>query len=103
MRFKNWQGDFDVDFGEGAGGDRGRLSWQATGADDATNAMYAPGGTPAAYGGAKPTTGLGAPLMPAPTGDDPLDKIRAEIEALMSGQSTPMESDALRRLLEQQV
>jgi hypothetical protein len=103
--FGNWQGNFDVDYGEGAGADGGRLSWQTEGADDATRAMYAPGGTPAAYPGAQPAnTGLGAPLMPAPVGgDDPLDKIRAEIEALMSGQSTPLETDELRKLLEQSV
>jgi hypothetical protein len=103
--FNNWQGNFDVDYGEGAGGDRGRLSWQTTGADDATKQMYAPGGTPAAYqGSARPAnTGLANPFMPAPVGgDDPLDKVRAEIDALMKGQSTPMEQDELRKLLEQQ-
>jgi hypothetical protein len=104
--FNNWQGNFDVDYGEGAGGDRGRLSWQTTGADDATKQMYAPGGTPAAYqGSARPAnTGLANPFMPAPTGDDPLAAVQAEIEALMAnGKSTPMEADALRKLLEQQV
>jgi hypothetical protein len=104
FNFSGWQGNFDVDYGEGAGGDRGRLSWQTTGGDDATRQMYAPGGTPAAYPGAQPAnTGLGAPLMLAPTsGEDPLARVQAEIAALMAGNgSTPMETDELRKMLEQ--
>jgi hypothetical protein len=91
FNFSGWQGNFDVDYGEGAGGDRGRLSWQTTGADDATNAMYAPGGQVPTYQPAQQSAGVQAPAyMPAPT-DDPMAKIQAEIAALMANQSTPME------------
>lgn len=105
MRFKNWQGEFDVDYAQNAGGEGGRLQWGAEGADDATRAAYAPGGTAPSFAG-RPGAAPATPLMqglggPQSQGDDPLAKIQAEINALMQGGSTPMEQDELRRLLEQ--
>jgi len=33
FRFKNWQGEYDVDYGRGAGAEDGALAWQATDAN----------------------------------------------------------------------
>lgn len=65
FRFNNWQGDFWVDFGRGAGAPGGALAWQAEGADDATRAAYpTPGGTPQPRGPAMPwTSGLLAQIL----------------------------------------
>ena len=64
FRFKNWQGEYDVDYGRGAGADGGALAWQATDA----NAAPVIGGTPGASN-TLPITGGGAPVMPGQQSD----------------------------------
>ena len=103
--FENWQGKFNVDYGQNAGAPAGsmlqRLQWGADSADPATAAMYAPGGSAPAY----------TPKSPAPpsqTGMQPtidiaraMPQILAEIRALTNGQPSPMDQQALMELLQQ--
>ena len=90
FRFKNWQGQFDVDFGRGAGADGGALAWQV---DDGTAQMGSGPYVPKA-------AGL-IPLMQQPQqeGEDALAKIQKEIEALQQGGASPLDQDALASLL----
>lgn len=88
FHLQNWQGDFDVDYGRGAGADGGALAWQV---DDGTaqmpaNASYTP-------------RGVGAPMMPPPAQDDTMAAILNEIEALQRGGASPMDQQALMELL----
>lgn len=92
FKFKNWQGEFDVDYGRGAGADGGALAWQV---DDNTavmpeNPVY------------QPRQLQLAPLEQGPTegGDDPMARILAEIEALKNGSTTPTQYDAMARQFE---
>lgn len=104
--YTNHEGTFHVDFAQNAGAAPGsmlqRLQWNATPADDTTRARYASGGggagayTPRAGG---PTPAPSAPVMPPPTDQDAMARVQAEIDALMKGGSTPIEEDALRKLL----
>jgi len=101
FRFKNWQGEYDVDFGRGAGAEGGALAWQATDAN----------GTPQTQGTYTPRTNAGQRIdnnpmareaAPAPAqteSADPMAAIMAEIQALQNGGGSPMEQDALLQLL----
>lgn len=83
FHLKNWQGDFDVDYGRGAGADGGALAWQV---DD--NSAVMPSG--AAYV---------PPARPInETNASSLDRILAEIAALQNGGSSPIEQDAMARM-----
>lgn len=109
--YGNHEGNFSVDFGQNAGAQSGtRLQWAADPGDAETAARYAPGGSGAgAYtpraSGPQPNLGQTPVLMQGPGGpqasetDDPLAEIQREIEALMQGRSTPIETSALRKLL----
>lgn len=84
FRLNNWQGQFDVDYGRGAGADGGALAWQV---DDGTavmpqNPTYAP-------------RMAAAPLAPV---SDEQARIRAEIDALINGDTTPMQYNAMEQL-----
>jgi hypothetical protein len=93
FRFKNWQGEFDVDYGRGAGAEGGALAWQVDdGSAQMANGAYQPSGPGAA-------SAIGA--VRGPTADQPtaMADILAEIEALQSGGVSPMDSNALLALL----
>lgn len=87
FRFKNWQGEYDVDYGRGAGADGGALAWQV---DDGTaqnsNAAYTPQTV----------------ALPAGAGPSAQDEIMAEVEALINGGNSPMDERALMELLQQE-
>ena len=86
FRFKNWQGEFDVDYGRGAGADGGALAWQA----DPVGAALQEAATQQ-----QPNAPQVAPLD---VGNDATARILAEIEALMNNQTTPMQQGALSQL-----
>lgn len=105
FRFKNWQGEYDVDFGRGAGAEGGALAWQA---DDVNGApLEAQAGAAAGAGGslASPppqSIEMTAPAQGPQTPDAPPDAlaaILAEIQALQNGGQSPMDSNALMQLL----
>lgn len=81
FRFNNWQGDFWVDFGRGAGAPGGALAWQADPADDATKQRYGTGG------GAQRQ---GAPIGRAMPGQQS-DLMAQILESLNQQQTTPQE------------
>lgn len=91
FRFKNWQGDYNVDFGRGAGADGGALAWQA---EDAN----AP--APMAGGG---MTSPNAPVIGANPAleSGSLAKIMAELQAAQEGAQSPAEREAMMQLLQQ--
>lgn len=75
FRFKNWQGDFWVDYGRGAGADGGALAWQA---EDA-------GGAAAQAAPVAQRQGASlAPVMPGQTSD-----LLAQIMANLQAQQEP--------------
>jgi hypothetical protein len=95
FHLKNWQGDFDVDYGRGAGAEGGALAWQV---DDPTarlsNQAYTPqpsnanAALSAAIGG-----GQGG-------GTTAKDAILKEIEALIQGGASPTDNAALLEQLQ---
>ena len=103
FRFNNWQGDFTVDYGRGAGADGGALAWQV---DPGTavqpdNPSYQPQGGGGVSPVAPPTMPLTGGQNDQPQGDQTaMDEILREIEALMSGQGSPMDARALQGLLQ---
>jgi hypothetical protein len=77
FRFNNWQGDFWVDYGRGAGADGGALAWQATDA-----------GAPS--GGAQRQGQAIAPLMAGQS-----DLMTQILESLGGMQEQPIDPQAL--------
>lgn len=103
--FENWQGNFNVDFGRGAGAEGGALAWQV---DPATaqmpnNPTYQPQGAqpPPEPPGNQLIDGINIPWSVRAPDDNPsaMDEIIKEIEALMSGGASPMDRRALQGLL----
>jgi hypothetical protein len=103
FKFKNWQGEFTVDYGRGAGAPGGALAWQVQ--DDAQlapNATY----TPQPTGGGVTTqtttppagTRLVDPLAPI-TDTSNIEELMAEIDALVNGRPLPSDARALAALL----
>ena len=89
LRFKNWQGEYDVDFGRGAGADGGALAWQA---ED----VNAPQGDAAAIAQS------GAPMgVVNPAGDNSaLARIMAELTAASDGEDSPAAREAMLAMLQ---
>lgn len=90
LRFKNWQGEFDVDYGRGAGAEGGALAWQA----DDVNAILgaqAPGGSVAS-----PAMGGGMNLMD----NSSLGRIMAELNATANNEQSPAEREAVLQMLQ---
>lgn len=86
FHLKNWQGDFDVDYGRGAGADGGALAWQVQEPTaQMSNGSYQP---------KEPLT-MGASQEPSS-----IDQILAEVQALQNGQASPIDADALMKLLQ---
>jgi len=96
FHLKNWQGDFDVDYGRGAGAEGGALAWQV---DDPTAKLSNQAYTPRAVN----------PALAAAVGGggekntSASDAIKAEIEALIQGGASPTEASALLEQLQPQV
>jgi hypothetical protein len=104
FNFSNWQGTFDVDYGRGAGAEGGALAWQV---NDPTAKMSNAAYTPRAAAPVIPA----ASTMPdgqmpagaqtaAPNSQAAMDKIRAEIEAIINGRGSPIDNDALLQQLQ---
>jgi hypothetical protein len=95
--FENWQGKFNVDYGRGAGAEGGALAWQV---DDPSavlsNQAYKPQMNPAQQAalGAAISGGGGA------QGSDIQDQTRQQIEALIAGNTPPMDQQALLEQLQ---
>lgn len=97
FRFKNWQGEFDVDYGRGAGAEGGALAWQADPAGMAAQADAA------AISGAP-----SAPMAPqAPMGqvnpaldNSALSRIMAELHATANDEPSPAEREAMLAMLQ---
>lgn len=77
LRFKNWQGEYDVDFGRGAGAPGGALAWQA---EDVNGGQG--GSVPSVP--SLPSGGGSAPVMPGQTSD-----LMAEILAALQQSQEP--------------
>jgi hypothetical protein len=93
LRFKNWQGEFDVDFGRGAGADGGALAWQAEDVN-APQEMAAPS-APAAQRQGDP---IGA--LDDATDNSALARIMAELTATSNGEQSPAEREAILQMLQ---
>jgi hypothetical protein len=93
LRFKNWQGEFDVDFGRGAGADGGALAWQAEDVN-APQEMAAPN-APAAQRQGDP---IGA--LDDATDNSALARIMAELTATSNGEQSPAEREAILQMLQ---
>lgn len=88
FHLKNWQGDFDVDYGRGAGADGGALAWQVQEPTaQLSNAAYQP----------RSAQAIGATREG--TSDDGMAQILKEIQALQEGSTSPMDEEALMALL----
>lgn len=86
FHLKNWQGDFDVDYGRGAGADGGALAWQVQEPTaQLSNGSYQPKDAAPNVASQEPSS---------------LDQILAEVQALQNGQASPMDADALMKLLQ---
>lgn len=80
FRFKNWQGDFNVDFGRGAGAPGGALAWQAEDANMGPSA-------PVNHLMSQSSTGRGSGL---------LDAIMASLQAQQEPNAQALLEQALR-------
>ena len=93
FHLKNWQGDFDVDYGRGAGAEGGALAWQV---DDPTARLSNQAYTPQTANPALAAAISGG----TPQGGAAKDAILKEIEALIAGGASPTDSAALLQQLE---
>jgi hypothetical protein len=95
FHLKNWQGDFDVDYGRGAGAEGGALAWQV---DDPTaklsNAAYTPKANPAM------NPALMAAISGGQQGTSPQDQLQQQVAALAAGETAPMDQEALLKQLQ---
>lgn len=91
--YGNHEGTFTVDYGRGAGAQGGALAWQASPAGGVTTTPTGTGAVEA------PTTQTSAAPI-STQGQSPLDQILAEVQALQSGGQSPMDTQALLRLLQ---
>jgi hypothetical protein len=95
FRYSNHEGEFDVDFGRGAGAEGGALAWQVDpGTAKMGNGVYTPQAGP--QGGQQ----VGSVITPTTDqGQTAQDEIAAEIETLISGGNSRMDERALMQLL----
>ena len=95
--FKNWQGDFNVDYGRGAGAEGGALAWQV---DDPSARLasgpYVPKQPSAADAALAKAIGIGG----GDQGATPQDQLKQEIQALVEGGNSPMDEKALMEQLQ---
>jgi hypothetical protein len=89
FHLKNWQGDFDVDYGRGAGAEGGALAWQV---DDPTARLSNQAYTPQA---ATANPALAAAIGGTQGGGTAKDAVLKEIEALIAGGASPTDNAAL--------
>jgi len=90
--FENWQGKFNVDYGRGAGAEGGALAWQV---DDPSAVM-----SNQAYA---PQQQQGNPALAAAIGggdDDAQKRLQAELDAIINGQASPVDQQALLEQLQ---
>lgn len=96
FRFNNWQGQFDVDYGRGAGAEGGALAWQV---DDGSAQMAQNPNFQQRFLDVMPMTGGANTAGLSSTGESLQDRLQAELDALIGGGASPMDQDALAQLL----
>jgi len=101
FNFSNWQGDFDVDFGRGAGAEGGALAWQV---DDGTAKMgsgpYVPKQNAVAQAALGAAIG-GQPNVGEQDASSAQAQIQKEIDAAINGGQSPLEMQALLAQLQE--
>jgi hypothetical protein len=93
LRFKNWQGEYDVDFGRGAGADGGALAWQA---ED----VNAPQQEQAAFAPTAKRQGDPIGTIDPAADNSALARIMAELSATSNGEQSPAEREAIMQMLQ---
>lgn len=92
FRFNNWQGDFWVDYGRGAGAPNGALAWQADYAQGGpasqayNHTQRSIMGVPNSYTGGAPTNAKSAVLQPLQQPQDGMDAYYQYLQSLIQGQ-----------------
>jgi len=102
FHLKNWQGDFDVDYGRGAGAEGGALAWQV---DDPTAKLSNAAYTPKAQLNPNAQAALGAAIGGQPNvgergASSAQEQVQKEIEAAIAGGQSPLDEQALLEQLQ---